>query len=444
MKRAQVNPCLAQQQKGVAILVITIILLLVATIGTLMIGRVGLVEQKVVGTDVRSKEVYSAAVGGLEYATDWFKGSVWTDLVWTDSDGDGLAEVGDTLTTGLSNTSLNADSYAHTLTYTLLTDWNDDVDGTPVVVRIDSLAVAVADSHITKTISKEVVRGKIHTFAGTMDPPGDADFTGPPILIEGCTDDSNTITGQPDIIYNHPVDIGVNPNGVAVGSTSGVTDLNDDGVIDQSELNACIAIEDIEGHLNLCSTGGDCDDADDFVEDGGEFRDYLPNPMTLWQSVFGDISEADLRELERISPTQVLFVDSTYPHYGDQPSWNGNTWHTNLPVGFSGPPDADDNPVILYFDTSVGCPPINGNTEIYGLVYYETVDCGNQGWGGGVLYGTLAKSGDLSSLNANAVIINTSLDFGNGGGGGGVTPGDDVPIDGIPKLSDVPGSWRDY
>ena len=59
-------------QKGVAILAITILLLLVATLGTLMVGRVGLFEQKMVGTDVRSKEVYSAAIGGLEYGVNWF------------------------------------------------------------------------------------------------------------------------------------------------------------------------------------------------------------------------------------------------------------------------------------------------------------------------------------------------------------------------------------
>lgn len=458
MNRRKSKRLLNIRQRGAAILVVTILLLLVATIGTLMIGRVGLMEQKVSGTDVRSKEVYSAAIGGLEYARDWFKDNA-TGLHWNDADGDGLAEAGDTLggsgpNPALAATALNADTYNHTFVMTRLTDYNDYVDadgnfdltGAPNIVRIDSIATAQNDSHITKTVSVEVMMGRVPLFGSGVDPGGTGDITNaPPILIEGCTDDSNTITGQPDVVYNHPAQVGIDPNSVAIGTTSGMTDRDGDGDVDQDDLNDCINIEDIEAHLNLCNDDGDCDDADAFVAAGGEFRDGLETPQSLWTTIFGENTEADLREMERMDPTHFLVVDSSYPHYAGQPSWNGNTWHTNLPLNFNGPPSDSDRPVVLYFDSTVGCPPINGSTEIYGLVYFETIDCGNQGWGGGVIYGTMAKAGDLSKLNANAVIVDTNLDFQGSGEDGGTGSGSgDGNSSGIPKFSEIPGTWRDY
>jgi Tfp pilus assembly protein PilX len=429
-------------QRGMALLVVTILLLLVATIGTLMVGRVGLMEQKVVGSDVRNKEVYSAALGGLEYGKEWLTDNYVTTS-WTDSDGDGDAEAGDTLVNSvtLAQTQQNADNYKHTLVMTLLTDFTNDINDPPVIIRIDSIATGGGDSqsgdtHVTKTVSEEVMVGRIRTFPPSTTPSGGLTVETPPILIEGCTDTTNTITGQPDVVYDHP-------NGIAVGTTRGL-DSDGDGVADRT-VEDCVDITVINNHLNLCSYTGTCEDADDFVAGGGEFRQGLSQPQSLWSTIFGDITKADLRVLERLNPSHVLVVDSTYPHYpSDQPSWNGNTWHRPLPTGMTAAgPALSMEPVILYFDQSVGCPPINGGTPIFGIVYYEKVNCGNQGWGGGVIFGTMAKAGDLSKLNANAVIVQTALDFGGAGSGpGGTVPGG--PPGSIPKVSEIPGSWRDY
>src|SRR5690606_25145980 len=186
-------------QKGVAILAITILLLLVATLGTLMVGRVGLFEQKMVGTDVRSKEVYSAAIGGLEYGVNWFNEDNVLDLPWTDADGDGISCAGDTATPdpAMPDTDLNADSYAHTITYTLM----NCLDQSPVIVRVSSLAVATADSHVQKTVSVEKMLGveSISPFGGTVADEDPSVFQGPPVMVEGCM---SGVTGTPDI-YPH-------------------------------------------------------------------------------------------------------------------------------------------------------------------------------------------------------------------------------------------------
>src|SRR5690606_41825149 len=141
--------------KGVSILAITILLLLVAILGTLMVGRVGLFEQKMVGTDVRSKEVYSAAIGGLEYRVNWFNEDNVLDLAWRDADGDGISCAGDTATPdpAMPDTDLNADSYAHTITYTLTKCLHQP----PAIARGSSLAVAPADSHVQKTVYVQMI-----------------------------------------------------------------------------------------------------------------------------------------------------------------------------------------------------------------------------------------------------------------------------------------------
>lgn len=422
----QVNSSFAtrQSQRGVAILAITIILLIVATIATLMLGRVSQSEQKVVGTDVRSKEVYSAALGGLDYGINWFRQNFST-LVWAGGDGCGR---GATATpTALANTVLNADTYAHTLSYRLKSCM-DPEDGMPAIVELTSSATATGDSHVTKQVTTEVMLGTVNLFSPTSDAGGDGTFTGPPIMIEGCTT-AGAVTGSPNIIYSYGT-------GVAIGTTSGVS--ND------VTLDECIAPADINVHLDLCdivTNPNSCANADaisagEALAAGVEFRDNLEPSTSLWKSVFGDITRADLNELERREPSRIYVVDSTYPHYNGQPSWNGNTWHHN-----SG---TLANPVIIYFDESVGCPPVNGSTTVYGLIYYAKVDCGNQGWGGGTVYGTVAKAGDLQKFNANATVINTSLDFSQVPSGGGSTTTIDLDINEVSKFSEIPGSFRDF
>jgi Tfp pilus assembly protein PilX len=148
VKRFKEKSIGSSRQNGVAILVITVLILLVATVGTLMIGRVGLMEQKAVGADIRSEEIYSAAIAGLEAGVNWLKedasttgcGANYEYLNWSDADGDGLGEAGDTAqpgTVAVSGTTcsltvsqppsltMNTGTFGQTVTYTALTDVND-------------------------------------------------------------------------------------------------------------------------------------------------------------------------------------------------------------------------------------------------------------------------------------------------------------------------------
>ena len=170
------------------------------------------------------------------------------------------------------------------------------------------------------------------------------------------------------------------------------------------------------------------------------------------------MTEDDLLEMEAENPLYVIVVDGPTLHYPIQQAvftgWNSNQWHDDLPITLPSNPannydygdlGTDGNPitpVILYFDSAVDCPSINGSTVIVGIVYYEKENCTNQGWGGGKIYGTFAKAGDITSWNANAEIIATSLDFGGTGGGSGGNREFSTGISS--RIIVLPGTWKDY
>ncbi|MCK9502653.1 MAG: hypothetical protein M0Q95_00525 [Porticoccaceae bacterium] len=431
-------------QKGAAILVITILLLLIGTIGTLMIGRIGLQEQKVVGIDVRSKEVYSAAVGGLEYSVDWVQDVINLEsLTWTDVNGDGQTCDGDTASpTAMANTTLNADVYAHNLIYTL----NNCINERPLFITAISQAVAQGDSHVVKAVSVDVMLGEESIFADTVTGGTPGTFSGPPIMVEGCMDN---ITGNPDVYAN---------NGIAIGTTMGTND------------NTCLD----EGHLglnNITGTG----------------KAALNPTMPLSEAIFGipDVNhedldpsdpgyqdalndgetqvEAMLMNLQMQDPAHVFVVNASYPYNSSvQPAPSGAGFQNEFfgEVGDDGQAGTDDDvPVILYvaskslcvarqvYEPSLNCdfdpcPKLNGGTTVIGLVYYADDSCTSQGFGGGTIYGTLAKKGDLEKLNSNAEIYGRDIPFSGGSG-----PGDDqidISITSTALFSEIPGTWRDY
>ncbi|GIX31135.1 MAG: hypothetical protein KatS3mg124_1607 [Porticoccaceae bacterium] len=380
------------RQRGLALVAITLILLLVATLGTLAVGRLGVVEQRQAALELRAEEVHAAAVGGLEYAEHWFK-EHWDTLSWSDGDGDGAAERGDTATlpsavaATLLDHALTADTYDRGVLFRLLTP----LDASPKIARIEVTAAAQGDTQVRKTVSKEVLFGTFSLFAGGGAAGDPAVFAGPPVLVENCV---SGVTGNPAIYPE-------TPGGVAIGTTQGAL-----GCIDP-------------GHFDL----------------NGGIIAALADSQTLWDAVFGaGTTEKDLRALEKRSPERIFFVDDTYPHYPGQPDWNNNNWHADV--------GSAEEPVILYFDETVDCPKINGDTTIWGLVYYAKAECATNGWGGGVVHGTVAKAGDMSKFTANAEIHGKTLNFGGGEAGSG-TEVTLSPVEFV-TFAEIPGSWRDF
>lgn len=378
-----------KNQQGAALLAITTILLFVASLGALTMAGVGQVEQRTSGNDVRSKEVYSAAVGALEYGVAAFE-TDFLELVWTDADLDGGSEEGDTSSpTAPGNIVLNADTYTRTITYTLRSDLNPVDVSMPRIIDITATATAVGDSHISKTLFSTIMLASTQAFS--IDSAVGLGFSGPPLLIEDCTAD---ITGNPNAF---PL------NGISVGTTQGAAN------------DTCID----PGHLNLNSGT----------------RHALSPSQALWDTIFGTgFTEADLLGLQELMPEMVMFIDGNYPYDPSQPTF-GTNWHTDVGTA--------TQPVVLYIAAghSDSCLNINGSTVIYGLVYYADSGCASSGFGGGEIYGTLAKAGDMSKLNSNTEIHGMELDF--GGDSGGTSTTIDIGVT-VPQFTEVPGSWRDF
>ena len=89
--------------------------------------------------------------------------------------------------------------------------------------------------------------------------------------------------------------------------------------------------------------------------------------------------------------------------------------------------------MVLAFDDEVGCPRLNGDPEIYGIIYYETASaCATNGWGGATVYGSVVHEGSVEKHTANAEIHHASR---MGSGGCLKWP--------VQTAAWIPGTWQD-
>ena len=414
----------ARRSRGAAVLVVTLIVLLLATLGVLMVGQAGVAEQRLAGIDVRSKEVHGAATGALDFGVAWLKHH-WHDLNWQNTGsgagpGAHLESHAGGLTPSLQAAQMTADSYHHQITYSLLTPFHVRVGRSPIAIRVAATALGGDDSHVTKTVTQDVMVGYASIFGATSDPQRQGIFSGPPLIIENCS--AASASGRLQIVHD--------AGSGALGTTQ--------GLMSGAELADCLAIAHLPAQSLLCERSGDCSSPATLIAEGREFRTALATAQPLWQVIFGGATKADLHALERLHPSRILVVDDSYPRHAEQPPWSDGIWHASLPTSFSGEVGAEHDPVILFFDASVGCPTLADGVHIHGLVYVEADDC--TGWGGGQIHGTLAKAGDFAGLAQDTVLVAAQLDYTH-------TENDAThgsPVAGVARIFVAPGSWHDY
>jgi hypothetical protein len=381
---------LSGKQSGAATLLITMILVVIAGLSALVVNKAVFNEQQLSGTDIRSKEVYNAAHGGVDYATGLLQ-RIYIDpaltVGWnnTDADGHGLKDATAAAAAFVNNSAgstfdAGADTYTPTASYTLLTD----EFANPTVIDVVANATATNDAQVTKTISARfIVSNLITTSIGGA----------PPLVVEGCI---SNITGTPDI---DTADVAI----VTLGGDTSST---------------CID----KGHFDFPGGG-------EAVEAGED----IPLFDMFFPSLNGDRSAikswSDTQEAAGIplAERSVVYVEAGAV----------NTWNDDLGSGdLTGAEPVPIKPVILFFEAGAGCPTINGNVTIWGLVFYDEASCdvtvGAQGGGKATVYGTVAFSGDLEQFNANTEIIHTDLT--------------DIPPNSNPDqiVSVMPGSLKDW
>ncbi len=377
-----------RNQRGAATLVVTVILVVVASLTVLVVNKSAINEQKRSGIDARSKEVYAAANGALEYGISQLM-VLYNDgddatPVWASGSSDGAALAGDTSTLIYDPDGNNAadafvqgiDSFnlAPNITYTLITAEDEH----PAIIEITAPVVGVSESHVTKTVSMRVLREDL----GSGSP-----FNAPPLVVEKCIPGGAAL-GTPNITSDE----------VAIATIQG-----------DSGDGACLN----PGHFEITGGGIVGEPTNDSDTSDTSLMEALLGSDDAWY----DIQEASsLEEAAGIADADrgVVYVTEKTP------------WGTNL--------GSLDSPVILFFAEESLCPAINGGTIIYGLVYYQAPDagCDNQGTGSATVFGTVAYEGDLTKINANIVMV--QVDFGDGGERTGS----------VKTIAPLPGSWRDF
>lgn len=409
-------------QAGVAILTTTVLLLAVALLAVLVVGRAGLWEQQLAGADARSKEVHAAANGGLEYALNrleqmmresralsdpgvFLDPSRWENgffgagarlVVNAQSNSDwlpdGMMLAGEESV--LYPVAMSADRYEYEWVYTALTPLDAPTVAAPMMIEVAVTARAMGDSHVRKTVGMDVALGFSPLF-----PWSDTAFYAPPLVVEGCI--TGALQGQVAILL---------ADGPAVATTQASDGSAPAGCLSSENISGCFPGSPLSGCLVLTP------DQTGFVQPAG----------TLWATIFGDISRSELRAVAERHPDRLLWID----HDGTHPGWDGHQWHQDVAT--------PQNPAILFFDKSVGCPAISGHVQIYGIVYFEDDSCEAHQWSGGALHGTLAIAGDLRDLVGSVSLIAAELDFSG-------AP-EDPRFGWTYRLHYFPvsGSWRDF
>ncbi len=104
---------------------------------------------------------------------------------------------------------------------------------------------------------------------------------------------------------------------------------------------------------------------------------------TAWDYVFPNTTKAQMKAA----------ADYVTIFYYDAAIQAPNNWHADVGTA--------SKAAILVFDTGAGCPKINGNPTIYGIVYYAD-DCSDNGWGGATINGSLVSERSITKLTANS------------------------------------------
>lgn len=364
---------LRKNERGVATLLISMGLLIGLTVLAQTSGRLLFSENQELITVREGKGVKEAARAARAHAKGWLKENELSSLSW--SSGGSLDEHASL--SSIPAVTVGGRTFDLSITFERRSGSNSEY----------ILVLASAEPQ-AGTGAQAEVKEYIYYYKGGLNP----NFDTPPILIDGSL---NGAAGTPDV---YPIDHDASTAGIALRTT---------GTVDTGE-----------------GSGLDLHD--------GSTEENASLSGTLWEAVFG-ISKAEYKSLA----TQV--DDSSGDVSGDRYYYIEDTSNLN-----AGHPVVDDStkevgtaqePSILVFSSSAGCPKVNGSVTVYGLAYFEGDQCsgGGQGWGGSTIYGSAIFEGDVSKFTANTEF----WDYENLGEG--------KLKDNLPKrIIGIPGTWRDY
>ncbi len=374
------EPKLKPKQQGAATLLVVLVLAAIMAVISLATTNTGLIEQKLVGNDLRAREVQEASAAGLGYGIAWAKKNslpLTTGNSLVCSSSGSLPQGCPTALTTVTGSS-TGESYSYTLTY------YQGPDG----IQVTSAAQGINDNSI-QAISEEWITQISYLTANGL--------SAPPIVVNGSL---SGVTGNPT------VDTG-NPPGTAI-----------------LEGSAANVVATSTGHLGGNPTLGAVTSTS-FPATSTPAWSYVFN-ISLTVAIQMAIANGYQYSTGTLPATP---ASGTAPFY----LWDSGS-HINNNYGSA------TNPVVIIIPSG-DCPKINGGPTIYGIIYYadQTGACGsNQGWGNATIYGTVIAEESITKLTANSDSI------GNGNGNHGTGGGGTMFNYFFSDVTSIPGTWKDF
>jgi hypothetical protein len=420
------NPIKTQAQQGMATLIVVIVVLIITTLMVFFATKVGLLDQRMAGNEVRYKEAFAAAEAGLDmavqrfenqFATNFSGAGSWATVITNSAIATGTESDGTTAETG-------EPSFGVTLTNvgTLVGGVN--------VYRISSTGLS-ADGTGTATVSREVT---MKSILGGSAPDV-------PIIVNG----SVGAGGDFNIVAN-PNGGG---NGVPVSIWTGGS--SPAGDVSMTGSSATCNIQYFDGTNPQCSNpSGNTElisdgDGSTLTAQNSAFPDVLPNdpnfPDDLFQFLFG-VARAKWQ-------TVYDMANSEHQVVADCSGLNATSgqkfrlwWITgDCEIAAGQIIGSSADPVILVINDSE-LEMKGGNNRIYGLAFLfnnpSNVATPSADFGGSpAIYGSLISDIGAAMNGSYSVVYDPTVMR-------SLTPGGAVDDSGNYSIAFIPGSWRDF
>lgn len=370
----------SRRQQGMATLTMSLVVLFLASLMVFYTSSGMLFEIKTGNNQLYQSKAMEAARGSVEHSMAWLvNGSNTSSLAWT-ADATGPAGTNQKATAASFPSSVSSQTIGgYTVAVSL---WRNSA--TPTILEVSAAASGDANATIRQRI-------RLGTTTVTTTTPNTLNIaTVAPIVINGGL---SGVTGTPDVYPN-------TAGGAAIVTSS----------TNSSEIDS--------GHLNL---------------HGGTIS-YGAFTGTAWDFIFPNTTKA---QMKAESEKQKLLADPRtifyYPGSYTEMPWEISPWSASKTVGSS------SNAVVIIFDENAGCPKINGNVTIYGVVYYYD-DCDQNGWGGATIYGSMIADRPITKLTANTDFVGWSVNSGTGT----ITLPPITTTTTAQTFAKLAASWRDF
>ena len=375
-------PSLQRKQQGMVVIIMSLLLLFSVSMLLLNIGKTSVMEQMISSNEYRAQEASQAAEAGIDFGLAWAGGNLpsWSapGAVPATCYGDKETTAGFDQSASPSGiippiTAASGDQYELTITYC-----RNSVNRS--FFRVVATAVSTADGSVNKTL-----RVYSSPISSVLSPT----FSGVPLIVDGCL---KNVNGNPATI---PFQVG----DVVYETSQNLTQANGPPICAQPGNSV---------GLNLS---------------GGTVKLDAFTHNDVWNYVF----QQTPAQIQALSDAEIAAgtadADRYYFYYHNY----GNNYHESH--------GAPDHPVIIVFDGSAGCPKINGNVTIYGVVFVNSPCPGASGWGGVDVWGSVVINGDADHLTANTRFRDWRT------ASTAVGPSPLFPTDSAPRLL---GTWIDF